>query len=239
MARVILPTEGHRHCPIFLWGRDAPEGAIDQLRRIASQPYVVGHVAAMPDLHVANGVAVGTVFATADTIVPAALGGDLGCGMSAVRFDFPAARLSPRDLERLLGMLSQRIPVGDATHRGKGVMVPAELMEWPLSTQSLDRTRAHLSPRHLGSLGGGNHFVELDRDGGGDLWLLVHSGSRGLGAAIAAHHARVAETQGQGEIPGLRVDSPAGQACLSDLTWAMSFAKANRAHLVKTDRTSR
>lgn len=228
MVRVIPPEPGERRVPLHVWTRALPKGALAQLERIAAQPYVVEHVAAMPDLHVAHGVAVGTVFATERTLVPAALGGDLGCGMAAVHFDFPAASLSLDVLRRLLARLGQRIPVGDAVHRGEGVPLPAELREAPLSTRALSRERARLGPRHLGTLGGGNHFLELDRDAGGDLWLLVHSGSRGLGAVIAAHHLRVAQAQGQGELPGTAVDSAAGRALLGDLEWALRFARANR-----------
>ena len=118
--------------PIRTWGRVIPPGAGEQLELIASQPYVVEHVAAMPDLHVAQGVAVGTVFATLDTVVPSSLGGDLGCGMSAVRFDFPAARLSTSSLRDWLTAATREIPVGDATHRGKGVPFCDET---PLSTR--------------------------------------------------------------------------------------------------------
>jgi tRNA-splicing ligase RtcB len=89
-----------------------------------------------------------------------------------------------------------------------------------------------LCPKHLGTLGGGNHFIEIDRDGGGDLWLLVHSGSRGLGAAVAAHHLRSAENNGDGDLPGLSLDTEAGRACLADVGWALRFAKANRAALL-------
>ena len=234
MPRVVLPEAGECHLPIHLWGRSTPAGALEQLKRIATQRYVVEHVAGMPDLHVAQGVAVGTVFATADTVVPAALGGDLGCGMSAMRFDYPAARLSTGDLTRFLGVLSQRIPVGDSTHRGKGMPVPDDLLVAPLSTGALEHARERLTPKHLGTLGGGNHFLELDRDGGGDLWLLVHSGSRGLGAAVAAHHLRAAEEHGAGDIPGLRCETEPGQACLGDIHWALTFARANRDALVKT-----
>jgi tRNA-splicing ligase RtcB (3'-phosphate/5'-hydroxy nucleic acid ligase) len=228
MPRVVLPEAGEQHVPIRLWGRVVPAGALEQLKRVAAQPYVVEHVAAMPDLHVANGVAVGTVFATTDTVVPAALGGDLGCGMSAVRFDYPAAQLSASTLGQLLEALGRHIPVGDFTHRGKGQPVPDELLATPLSTGALDHTRARLAPKHLGTLGGGNHFIELDRDGGGDLWLLVHTGSRGLGSAIAAHHLRAADEGAYGDIPGLRCDTEEGQACLADIEWALSFARANR-----------
>lgn len=227
MSKVIAPAPGEHRLPIHLWPRTVPDGALEQLERIARQPYVVEHVAAMPDLHVANGVAVGTVFATEETVVPVALGGDLGCGMAAIRFDLPARTLSRADLERILAVLSRRIPVGDAVHRGRRALA-GPLLETPLSTRALDHARALLLPRHLGTLGGGNHFVELDRDGGGDLWLLVHSGSRGLGAAIAHHHLRVAETRGEGDLPGLRVDTEPGLACLTDLQWALSFARANR-----------
>jgi len=228
MARVILPGPGEARVPIHVWARSLPDGALVQLQRIAAQPYVVEHVAAMPDVHVAHGVAVGTVFATERTVVPVALGGDLGCGMAALRFDFPAAALSHRDRQRLLAKLGARIPVGEAVHRGRGAPVPDGLLEAPLSTGALMHARARLLGRHLGTLGGGNHFVELDRDGEGDLWLLVHTGSRGLGAVIAAHHLRAAEAEGTGALPGLDVSSLAGRACLADLAWALQFARANR-----------
>lgn len=233
MVRVVLPGPGESHVPVHLWGRTVPPGALDQLKRIAAQPYVLEHVAAMPDLHVAHGVAVGTVFATGDTVVPAALGGDLGCGVSAVRFDFPAARLSAASLQGLLHTLTRAIPVGDRTHRGQGTPLPDDLLGTPLSTGALEHARERLGPLHLGTLGGGNHFLELDRDGGGDLWLLVHSGSRGLGSAIAAHHLRAAEAGASGDIPGLRVDGQAGQDCLQDLAWALTFARANREALAQ------
>src|SRR6266498_5573446 len=111
MARMIPAPPGTSRLPIWIWGRTAPEGAVAQLERIAAQPYVVGHVAAMPDLHVAHGVAVGTVFAADGIVVPSALGGDLGCGVAALRFDFPARAVSGRDLERILAGWAARIPV--------------------------------------------------------------------------------------------------------------------------------
>lgn len=233
MARVIPASPGDARIPILVWGRTTPEGAIAQLLRIASQPYVVGHVAAMPDLHVARGVAVGTVFATDGVVVPSALGGDLGCGVAAIRFDLPA-RVVVGHLERILGGWISRIPVGDATHRGKGAVLPSPRSGTPLSTGSLEHARERLARRHLGTLGGGNHFVELDRDLDGAAWLIVHSGSRGMGAAVAAHHVRAAEDEGVGGIPGLPVGMEPGRACLSDIRWALDFAAANREALLST-----
>lgn len=214
--------------PILAWARAVPAGAVKQLQHIASQPYVVEHVAAMPDVHVAEGVAVGTVFATERHIVPGALGGDLGCGVSAVRFDYPASALDRAEFTRLLTAFARAVPVGDAVHRGRGLPLPPELEAAQLSTHRLQREWERLAPRHLGTLGGGNHFLELDRDAGGDLWLLLHTGSRGVGAAIAAHHVRVAQVQGQGSLPGLSTDTPEGAACLADTELACRFARANR-----------
>jgi tRNA-splicing ligase RtcB len=215
-----------------VWSRAPPPAAVAQLERLAAQPYVIGHVAGMPDLHVAHGVAVGSVFATDGVVVPSALGGDLGCGVAAVRLDHPTRGLDRRELQRILAGWSARIPVGDAAQRGRGVADPSALPAEPLSTSALEHARERLVRRHLGTLGGGNHFVELDRDMEGAVWLLVHSGSRGLGSAIGAHHVKAAESSGCGSIPGLRVDSEAGRACLGDMGWALAFAAANREALL-------
>ncbi|MDY7226337.1 RtcB family protein [Hyalangium rubrum] len=226
MPRVLESPPGA--LPILAWARAVPAGAVKQLQHIASQPYIVEHVAAMPDVHMAEGVAVGTVFATEHHIIPGALGGDLGCGVSALRFEFPAASLSRAELTRILDKLARAVPVGDAVHRGRGVPLPPELEAASLSTHRLQREWERLAPRHLGTLGGGNHFLELDRDAGGALWLLLHTGSRGVGAAIAGHHLRVAQTHGEGSLPGLRTDTPEGVACLADTEQACRFARANR-----------
>lgn len=228
MARVITPLPGRSAVPVQVWSREAPPAAVAQLERIAAQPYVVGHVAGMPDLHVAHGVAVGTVFATDGVLVPSALGGDPGCGVAAVQLDAPARALGRQELQRILAGWGARIPVGDAVQRGKGASVSERLRGQALSTGSLEHVRERLARRHLGTLGGGNHFVELDRDMAGGTWLLVHSGSRGLGSAIGANHLKAAIASGIGDVPGLPVESEAGRAFLQDLGWALEFAAANR-----------
>jgi tRNA-splicing ligase RtcB len=226
MPRVLEAPPGA--VPILAWARTVPPGARKQLQHLATQPYVVEHVAAMPDVHMAQGVAVGTVFATERHVVPGALGGDLGCGVRAHRFAFPAATLGRADLEHLLSRLARAVPVGDAVHRGHGLPLPPGLESPPLSTQRLVHAWERLAPRHLGTLGGGNHFLELDRDAGSDLWLLLHSGSRGVGAVIGEHHQRAAKALGEGSLPGLRTDTSEGAACLADTEWACRFARANR-----------
>lgn len=200
--------------PIRVWARRVADDAVQQLRRVAELPFVVEAVAAMPDVHVAHGIAVGTVFATEDVVVPGALGGDLGCGISAAR-----VRGRALDLHATIDAIARAVPVGDAIHRRREL--PSQLCELPVSTRALDRTRRAIGGRHLGTLGGGNHFLELDRDVDGDLWILVHSGSRGIGAAIGEHH-------GRGLEPARDRD-----AYLRDLDFALAFAAANRREILR------
>lgn len=228
MVRVIFEPERGQRVPIRVWARAVSPETVRQLQRLASQPYVVEFVAAMADAHLAEGVAVGSVFATEHTVVPRALGGDLGCGMSATRIGVDARGLDRRRLEDLVRALGRAIPVGDATHRGRGVEVPDSLLEQSLSTRTLEHTREALARRHLATLGGGNHFLELDRDAEGELWMLVHSGSRGLGAAVAAHHVRPPTSGSADALLGLDTRTGPGAAYLSDHAWALAFARANR-----------
>jgi tRNA-splicing ligase RtcB len=227
MFRVIFEPERGQRVPIRLWARHVAFETARQLQRLASQPYVVEFVAGMADAHVSEGVAVGSVFATEATVVPRALGGDLGCGMSARKIADDARGIDRRSLEAAIVALERAIPTGEATHRGPGVAVPDALLVTPLSTGALEHAREALARRHLGTLGGGNHFLELDRDPEGGLWLLVHTGSRGLGATIAHHHARAAAT-GSSDLSGLDVRTPSGNGYLNDLSWALDFAGANR-----------
>ncbi len=228
MFRVIFEPDRRQRVPIRIWARQISPETIRQLQRLAARRYVVEFVAAMADAHVADGVAVGSVFATERTVVPRALGGDLGCGMSAIRIGDDAGALDRRELEAIVQALGRAIPAGDAVHRGRGVDVPDRVFASPLSTRSLEHTREALAPRHLGTLGGGNHFLELDRDPEGGLWLLVHSGSRGLGAAVAAHHARAACANESDDLAGLDIEEEAGAAYFGDVAWALDFARANR-----------
>lgn len=226
--------------PIRSWAEDLDDETLGQLRRIARAPYVRHFVCAMADAHLSEYVAVGSVFATEATVVPSALGGDLGCGMLAMPLLDGAQGLDVGALgadrrRRLLERWLASIPVGHALRRGAPLpFAPRaddhpELFREPLSTRSLEKGREALLAKHLGTLGGGNHFVELGRDAEHRAWLLVHSGSRGLGAAIADHH-RGAERR---PLAGLSTTTGSGESYLADLRWALAFAKANRMHLAR------
>lgn len=148
MYRVIFEPDRGQRVPIRVWARAISPATVRQLQQLASRPYVVDFVAAMADAHMAEGVAVGTVFATERTVVPRALGGDLGCGMSALRMGVDAASLERRALEGVLQALSRAIPTGDAVHRGRGIDVPDVVFAPSLSTRALERTREALARQH-------------------------------------------------------------------------------------------
>jgi tRNA-splicing ligase RtcB (3'-phosphate/5'-hydroxy nucleic acid ligase) len=194
------------------------------LRRLADADDVA-HIAVMPDVHLAEDVCIGTVVATREVLYPAAVGGDIGCGVAALRFAADAAVLdNPRTAALLLDELGRRVPaLRHPVHAAPAL--PAAL--GPLSSPRLTALARQLGPLELGTLGRGNHFLELQADDAGALWLMVHSGSRALGQAIRDHHLRGATPRGGG-LYGLDADSAAGVAYLGDLDWALTFADRNR-----------
>lgn len=220
----------NQRVPVLVWCRSPDPRAVRQLQRIAALPWVVDQVAGMPDLHLSEGVAVGTVFATEHHAIPAALGGDLGCGVCAVKFRCHAPSLDRRRIAAALAAVARAVPT---EAQPDPVALPDTLDPDQLSTGDLRRACGRLAPRQLGTLGGGNHFFELDADAGGTLWLLVHTGSRGLGGAVREHHQAAAEALAPGPLAALDTDTAPGQAYLADMAWAQRFARSNREAIVR------
>jgi tRNA-splicing ligase RtcB len=196
--------------------------AIERLRRAED----VWRVAVMPDVHLAKDVCVGTVLATRRLLYPGAVGGDIGCGMLAVPFDAGADVLAdPVRAAEVLKALAATIPPTrrhrTATHPYSADVAPADLSHGALV--AIAKTEGALQ---LGTLGGGNHFVELQADEDERLWLMIHSGSRAMGQAIRGHH--VARGTKSGSYVVLAADTDAGRAYASDVTWARRYADANR-----------
>ncbi|MGE0788952.1 MAG: RtcB family protein [Sandaracinaceae bacterium] len=194
------------------------------LARLERMPDVVA-IAVMPDVHLAHDVCVGTVTATERTLYPAAVGGDIGCGMSAVRFDVEADRVArPTVAATILEALYARVPIQRHARRDAPPL-PGDVDPSALSCDPL-RAVAHREARaQLGTIGRGNHFVELQADEEGALWALVHSGSRGIGPAIRDHHV---EREPSSAIVGLAADADDGRAYLDDVAWARTFARRSR-----------
>jgi tRNA-splicing ligase RtcB len=186
-------------------------------------------IAVMPDVHLASDVCVGVALATTSRLLPAAVGSDIGCGMTAISFDIEAER-AVESAPRILAALSAAVPVirHSARRRPK---LPDELADTHLACDALERAKHREADLQLGTLGRGNHFVELQADEHGGLWAMVHSGSRGIGQHIRTWH----EAQASPDTTGLRgfaADSAAGQAYLADLDWALRYADENRRRIL-------
>jgi tRNA-splicing ligase RtcB len=187
------------------------------VERLASAGDVV-RVAVMPDVHLSEEVCVGIAVATRERVYPAAIGGDVGCGVDALPLGVEADAVD-RVARHVLDGFARAIP----TERGRG-----EALDLPWSDERLARHAAREGRVQLGTLGSGNHFLELARDDTGELWMLVHSGSRSIGPAVARLHSEHAEV----DPTGLRyVEGEARVALLADLVSAEAWATANRSEI--------
>jgi tRNA-splicing ligase RtcB len=212
------------------WVAEPPPREVQEaLERLARTPDVV-RVAAMPDVHLAEDVCVGTVVATERTLIPAAVGGDIGCGMAAVAFDGEADALTDeRAAAAVLTGLSRTIP---SLRRAGPAALPDALKQRELSAPGLESLKRRTAALQLGTLGRGNHFVELQGDEEGRLWLMIHSGSRGLGPAIRDHHHERGERL-PGGLRAIAADGADGAAYLGDVQWALDYAGASRLRMAE------
>jgi tRNA-splicing ligase RtcB len=215
--------------------------ALKQLKAIASLPWVAHHVAVMPDVHLGKGATVGSVIAMKNAVAPAAVGVDIGCGMSAACTSLLGRQL-PDNLRSLRDAIEERVPVGRAFHiepiwaaerdetRAEVGKLLARFTELTSAVQRL----LHRAEHQLGTLGGGNHFIEICLDTEDRVWILLHSGSRHVGAALAEHHMEAARRAFHGlELPDpdlavFFAGTPPFAAYRRDLAWAQEYARLNR-----------
>ena len=198
-------------------------GAIARLRRAPD----VQQIAVMPDVHLAADVCIGVVIATSHLIYPQAVGGDIGCGMLAVGLDIESAALrDPRVAGQLLNALGRAVP---ARRRNRSAIIPqpGDVANDTLSHPSLDSIRRNEGATEFATLGSGNHFIEIQADEGGRLWLMVHSGSRALGPSIRDHHLSRAQPVGN-RLRVFDATSDTGAEYLHDASCARRFADASR-----------
>lgn len=244
----VLPVEGGVAIKAWIRGVPVEEGAVRQLENLARLPIAHGWVAAMPDVHVGIGATVGSVFATRDAIVPAAVGVDIGCGMSAVRTSLKAEQL-PDDLKPVRTAIEVAVPHGRTNDgrrgdRGAWRDVPAAVAAaWTGLEPRYDAIVAknsgasHAGNVHqLGTLGTGNHFIEVCRDEEERVWIVLHSGSRGVGNRIGTYfieRARDAIGAEWANMPDknlawLAQGSPVFDQYVEAVGWAQEFARTNR-----------
>jgi tRNA-splicing ligase RtcB len=221
--------------PIKLWtqAHEVETAAINQLKNIASLPWCFHHVAAMPDVHLGKGATVGSVVAMRGAVAPAAVGVDIGCGMAAQRTNLTASQL-PESLHSLRTLVEEAIPVGFEEHRHAAGPQDHDLWnEWndltPAVHSRLDKAR-----RQVGTLGGGNHFIELCLDTEDRVWLMLHSGSRNIGKELAEIHIeRARKLAHNQELPDrdlavFLAGTEEMKQYRHDLFWAQRYAFLNR-----------
>ena len=234
-----------------MWTRGVPvdHAAVQQMMRVAQLPFVHEHVAAMPDVHVGRGATVGSVIATRGAVIPAAVGVDIGCGMMAVRLSLTAGRL-PNNLAKIREGIERTVPHGPRKAGGwRPQEIPSRIVHrWQASglQESLARIEArHPAIRganslvHLGSLGSGNHFIELCLDEEDRVWVMLHSGSRGVGNRIGTFFIEKTRRDIEKKVLGHPLPDKdlayliEGEDSLFDeymaaVHWAQEFARVNR-----------
>ncbi len=249
----VLNSTGGVPVNMFTQGVPVEDEARRQLSQLARLPIVGPFIAAMPDVHVGIGATVGSVVPTKNAIIPAAVGVDIGCGMIAARLSLKAADL-PDNLFAVRSAIERAVPHGRTTNRGqrdKGAWseAPKSANEAWVDLENDFKHLCELHPRlkntnnlqHLGTLGTGNHFVELCIDEKQDVWVMLHSGSRGVGNAIGTHFIELAQADMRNHIANLPHKDLAyfqqGSKHFDDyvfaVDWAQRFAKANRAIMLQ------
>jgi tRNA-splicing ligase RtcB len=234
--------------PVRIYTRDVEASARQQLVNISTLPIVHHHVAAMPDVHHGIGATVGSVIPTLRAIIPAAVGVDIGCGMIATRLSLTASELDEASLKRVFAQISRDVPVGFGQHNERDARAHAAKRFERGLRRILDkhpgvqkRTGKHSSwQRQLGTLGGGNHFIEVCLDESQRLWVMLHSGSRGIGNAIGTYFIELAKKDAerrQLQLPDRDLAYfPEGAEHFDDYVeavgWAQDYARANRAEML-------
>lgn len=186
--------------PVRIWTDDIDEGSKAQLANIASLPFIHHHVAAMPDVHLGIGATIGSVIATHQAIIPAAVGVDIGCGMVAARLSLTANDIDEKRLKKVFDQISRDVPVGRDQHADGRVLADV-VRPFEPGLKALTERHPHLLKafgkfskwaNQMGTLGGGNHFIEVCLDEHEQVWVMLHSGSRGIGNAIATYFIELA-----------------------------------------------
>ena len=223
--------------PIKLWLPALDADTLQQAKNLANHPGIVSHVAIMPDAHVGYGMPIGGVAATADCVIPNAVGVDIGCGICAVKTSLP--KLDQHQLKTIMAAVRSAIPLGFAHHRAAqpAACMPKPTRGYSLSSLPVVQQEYANARTQLGTLGGGNHFIEFQADEKDNLWLMIHSGSRNLGFKVAHQYNELARKHTLSHKTGipaawqldfLPTHSAEGQLYLAEMEFCVEFAKANR-----------
>ena len=221
--------------PIKSWCRDIEDGAYAQALNLSSHPTVYHHVALMPDCHQGYGMPIGGVIAVTDAVIPNAVGVDIGCGMLAVKTNLES--LSIPEVKKIMGAIRELVPVGFSRHKKQQDSklmpdIPLQVDRVPISFNEYNSALFQ-----LGTLGGGNHFIELQMGDDGYVWFMIHSGSRNIGFKVAKRYNEVAiklnesfhsSTPKEHGLAFLPRGTEEYEKYMAEMNFCLDFAKANR-----------
>ena len=229
--------------PIKSWCNNPEEGAIEQARNLAKLPFIFKHVALMPDTHQGYGMPIGGVIATKGVVIPNAVGVDIGCGMCAVKTAL--THINTEGIKEIMGKIREVVPVGFNRHKESQYcdFMPAcgspELDNdyHPIINQQYDSAL-----KQLGTLGGGNHFIEIQKGSDGHIWIMIHSGSRNLGYKVAKHYNEIAiklnekyfsKVEKSWELAFLPMGTQEAADYINEMNYCVEFALANRSLMME------
>jgi tRNA-splicing ligase RtcB (3'-phosphate/5'-hydroxy nucleic acid ligase) len=237
-VKKVISTE---KAPIKMWLDDVEEGAIEQAKNLANLPFALKHIALMPDCHQGYGMPIGGILATKDVVIPNAVGVDIGCGVACCKL--PIKEITVEQIKKVFGGskeykggIRSAIPVGRNHHSTK---LPPELMPKLnlFDGESIVYDEFQSARKQIGTLGGGNHFIEIQKGSDEHIYIMIHSGSRNLGFKVANHYNKIAKelnakwfssVDPKWDLAFLPVDSNEGQAYISEMKYCVEFAKASR-----------
>lgn len=221
--------------PIKMWLDDIEEGALAQARNLSNLPFAYKHIALMPDCHQGYGMPIGGVLALEGYVIPNAVGVDIGCGMHAVKTSIQARSLTVETLKEIMSEIRKKIPVGFSHHKE-----PHEnampLVESSKNYKIINEQYASACCQ-IGTLGGGNHFIEIQKGSDGNIWFMIHSGSRNLGFKVAHSYNKIAkdlnrkwctEVPPSHDLAYIPIESEEAKNYLNEMGYCLEFAKANR-----------
>ena len=245
----ILRTINKGRVPVKIYTDDIDSSAYTQLSKIAELPFIHSHIAAMPDVHHGIGATVGSVIPTRGAIIPAAVGVDIGCGMNAVRLSLSANEL-PDNLKPVRGAIEDAVPVGFSMHKyvkaRRSTLTPLDaglekILAHHPAVGKMVKNISRTWSQQVGTLGGGNHFIELCLDENQDVWVMLHSGSRGVGNVIGRYFIGLAKKDMQRLQQNLPDKDLAyfseGTEFFDDyvhaVQWGQDYAMANRREMMR------
>lgn len=237
----ITDNKGNIKARLWLPLQQIENSALEQIYNMAGHPYVHKWISIMPDVHTGIGATIGAVLPMDSVLIPAAVGVDIGCGMCAVKTDLKLKEITPY-LKSIHDQILSRIPLG-FEHRSKGQMKDVYQFlddEFEATFKIYEKWSKNPVLPQVGTLGGGNHFIEFQKDSNDDIWIMLHSGSRNIGNLLASEYIKLARTitkKNKEKLPPaldyLHESSREGENYINDMNWAMEFARQNRFVMMK------